>query len=1021
MSTAAWLLVGLLVGVPGMAQTFNGTGTGPIPDATVTGTFGAPLNVSFAVSGIGGSLTNISLSTTLTHTWIGDLEVVLAPPGVTPGNVGSFVIFSRVGATDAGAIGDSSNLGGTYVFANSAVNNIWSVANGLGDNDVIPAGSYRTVVAAPSAIPAAVTDFTAAFSGLTPAQINGTWTLRFRDRGQADVGTVTAAALTLTAPAAGTQTLTVTRNGTGSGTVTSNPAGINCGATCSFAFTAGIGVALSAAADPGSTFVSWGGDCSGSGACNVSMNQARNVSATFSSSGGGPGGTWIDLGPGPAHDGQVEGITNRPVTGAVNAVAPHPTDAAILYAGSVNGGIWRTANATAATPTWTRQTDAQTSQSIASLRFDPTDGTRQTLLAGIGRVSSLGRDSGALTGLLRTTNAGSIWTPLSGGGTLTGRDIRAVLPRGAVLLAAATDGLYRSANTGASFSLVSGAGGSGLPSGRPTDLVGDPTNNSLLYTVMYDTATVGVYRSTDTGATWTKVSDAPTDALLVGGGRGMLAVGQSSQVFLATIGLDGRLSAIVRSANGTSGWTNLGFPTTVEENGTLFGVHPGGQGSIHLSLAADPTDSNIVYVGGDRQPYFSEATGGSNFFPNSLGALDYSGRLFRGNASQPPATRWAPLTHSGAGNSSSPHADSRSMAFDAAGNLIEGDDGGVYKRNTPRTTTGAWVSLVGDLRVSEYHSIAYDGIADRVIGGAQDTGTTQQQNATTTFISVHTGDGGDTAVDDISSASLSSRYSSFQNFAAFRRRTYNAADAFVSQTFPALTPLGGSPPIDGQFYTPIAVNRANGLRLLIGAENGVYESTDQGATVTRLATTRVNDTSGDPIEYGVPGNSAFIYLASSNNLFLRTAGTGAPTLVNTLGASTIRDVAVDPATPTRLFALNSSTVFFSTTSGGSYGNVTGNLGTFSPGALRSMVYIPRAAGDLLVVGADRGTYYALSSSGFSTWQALGTGLPNVPVYELAYHAGRDALIAGTLGRGAWRLNGVAAGGGGENIFRNGFE
>jgi hypothetical protein len=120
--------------------------------------------------------------------------------------------------------------------------------------------------------------------------------------------------------------------------------------------------------------------------------------------------------------------------------------------------------------------------------------------------------------------------------------------------------------------------------------------------------------------------------------------------------------------------------------------------------------------------------------------------------------------------------------------------------------------------------------------------------------------------------------------------------------------------------------------------------------------------------------------------------------------------------------MNASTVFFSTTSGSSYGNVTGNLGTLSPGALRSMVYVPRAAGDLLVVGADRGTFYALSSGGFTSWQALGTGLPNVPVYELAYHVGRDALIAGTLGRGAWRLNGVATGGGGgETIFRNGFE
>ncbi len=1026
LAIAAVVALGMLSATAGMAQTFNGTGTGAIPDATTTGTFGNPLDVSFVVSGIGSSLSNISLSTTLTHTWVGDLEVVLAPPGVTPGNAGSFVIFSRVGATDSGATGDSSNLGGTYVFANSASNNIWTAANAIGDDQVIPAGSYRTVVAAPSTIPAAATDFTSAFSGLTPAQLNGTWTLRFRDRGVADIGSVSAAALTLTSAGGGTQTLAVSRNGGGSGTVTSNPAGINCGANCSFAFTAGINVALAAVADPGSTFVSWGGDCSGGGACSVSMTQARNVSATFNSSGGGGGltATWVDLGPGPAHNGQVEGITNRPVSGAVNAVAPHPTDATILYAGAVNGGIWRTGNATAAVPTWTRQTDTQTSQSIAALRFDPTDATRQTLLAGIGRVSSIGGAGGALAGLLLTTNGGNTWTALNGGGTLTSKDIRAVAPRGSVLVVAATDGLYRSTNTGSSFVLVSGAGGSGLPSGLPTDLVGDPGNNSLLYTVMFNSPTPGIYRSTNTGSTWSKVSDAPTDALIENGVRGMLAVGQSSNVFLAVVDGNGRLSAIIRSANGTSGWTDLGFPTTAEENGALFGVHPGGQGEIHLSLAADPSDSNIVYIGGDRQPYFSEAAPGSGvFFPNSLGALDYSGRLFRGNAGQPPATRWTSLTHSGAGNNSSPHADSRAMAFDAAGNLIEADDGGVYKRNTPRTSTGAWVSLVGDLQVTEYHGIAYDGIADRVIGGAQDTGTSQQQqSASKTFISVHTGDGGDPVVDDISSATISSRYSSFQNLQVFRRRTYNAADVFQAQTFPALTPIGGSPVIDPQFYTPLAVNRADGQRLLIGAGNGVYESLDQGSTVTQLSTVVVNGSSGDALEYGVPGNSAFIYLAAGNNVYLRTAGSGAPTLVNTIGAANILDVAVDPAQPTRLFALSSSAVHFSSTSGAAYANVTGNLGTLSPGNLRSMVYVPRPGGDILVVGADRGAFYALSSAGFSTWQALGTGLPRVPVYELSYHVARDTLIAGTLGRGAWRLNGVATGGGGgDTLFRNGFE
>jgi hypothetical protein len=116
------------------------------------------------------------------------------------------------------------------------------------------------------------------------------------------------------------------------------------------------------------------------------------------------GGTWIAQGPGPTLFGQVENIIpGNEVVGAIHAVAAHPTDANILYAGGVNAGIWRTSNATAASPTWTPLTDNFPSLSIGALEFDPTDATRRTLVAGIGRFSSFGRSGGPLAGLLRTT------------------------------------------------------------------------------------------------------------------------------------------------------------------------------------------------------------------------------------------------------------------------------------------------------------------------------------------------------------------------------------------------------------------------------------------------------------------------------------------------------------------------------------------------------------------------------------------------------------------------------------------
>jgi hypothetical protein len=83
-----------------------------------------------------------------------------------------------------------------------------------------------------------------------------------------------------------TYTLTVTKTGTGSGTVTSSPAGISCGTDCSQAYASGTVVTLNAVPPSGSTFTGWSGSCSGSGACQVTMNAARSVGAAFAVQGG---------------------------------------------------------------------------------------------------------------------------------------------------------------------------------------------------------------------------------------------------------------------------------------------------------------------------------------------------------------------------------------------------------------------------------------------------------------------------------------------------------------------------------------------------------------------------------------------------------------------------------------------------------------------------------------------------------------------------------------------------------------
>src|SRR5262249_35354199 len=81
-------------------------------------------------------------------------------------------------------------------------------------------------------------------------------------------------------PIGPTYTLTVTKTGTGTGTVTA-PTALNCGTTCSAGYALGAVVTVSQAPGSGSTFTGWSGACTGTGACSVTMSQARTVTAAF--------------------------------------------------------------------------------------------------------------------------------------------------------------------------------------------------------------------------------------------------------------------------------------------------------------------------------------------------------------------------------------------------------------------------------------------------------------------------------------------------------------------------------------------------------------------------------------------------------------------------------------------------------------------------------------------------------------------------------------------------------------------
>jgi Divergent InlB B-repeat domain len=92
-------------------------------------------------------------------------------------------------------------------------------------------------------------------------------------------------------PVVGQTNYSLTLTVAGNGTVVSNPAGINCGVTCTANFTAGTSVSLTATPAADQVFSNWSGACTGSQvSCTVALTQARAATAIFAAS---SANTWL--------------------------------------------------------------------------------------------------------------------------------------------------------------------------------------------------------------------------------------------------------------------------------------------------------------------------------------------------------------------------------------------------------------------------------------------------------------------------------------------------------------------------------------------------------------------------------------------------------------------------------------------------------------------------------------------------------------------------------------------------------
>ncbi|HVE99222.1 MAG TPA: hypothetical protein VNA12_08590 [Mycobacteriales bacterium] len=573
--------------------------------------------------------------------------------------------------------------------------------------------------------------------------------------------------------------------------------------------------------------------------------------------------TWRNIGPRPIRvDGvafpSVDGYGVDQASGRVTAVEVDPRDATgnTVYIGAAAGGVWRTRDGGV---TWVPVADALPTLAIGDVAIDPTNGW---LHVGTGEGNTGGNNySGA--GVYRSKDGGATWT--RGPGVPADLVTSTVEVSGPNVFVATSGGLYRSTNRGDSFALVPLPTGGTGPSDKAfgnfvTDVRVQPGSPETV------TAAVGwrsggtkpapgLYRSTDAGATFTKLAATGFGAASTSSdpiGRISLAYAdgpeQDHDILWAVVQDAGRLI----NENTPLPLPLPGQAAPYVNDSNLNGVYRSGDNGATWTLKA--TQRNLAAAPGTGLGYQVPSTyaPGIQAWYNQYVVVDPADpaaeRVIVGleelyqttaNANGPGVAQWTTAArywdaclqvviqlncedlgvpgYEDRTVHSDHHAGAYALLPDGGARFYSGGDGGVWKQDvTPLAglRQDSWTPVNDTLSISQpyYAAISRDGV---VYAGLQDNGQVKVKDGVTNEI--YGGDGFDTAVDPNDSDIT------YEEYANGALRV--SQDGGVSWSG-VISPTGAT---GMRFSTPYEMDPRNPDHLVYGA-NQVWETVEGSGT-----------------------------------------------------------------------------------------------------------------------------------------------------------------------------------------------